>query len=256
MGVLGETFRRRQVRQRHGLEQSQPLATLLISYHALRTSNARDKVNSLLGLAFDENLLDVPVDYSSSVEAIYTTAAARIVRRHQSVDLLLGNLGDKAYNLPSWVPGWSTWRFGTGCMIFDAYHAASGQTKPELHVAGNALNAAGCIFDKVFELSDCVGPRFSESDKATGRFLPTISPNQNLVAGLKTVEWLGVQLDAIAQLGQYPKDPESQLEVLWRTLINNTTFQEIPAEEEHFSYFYAYFASCARWNQTTLHFFK
>lgn len=42
-------------------------------------------------------------------------------------------------------------------------------------------------------------------------------------------------------LGSTPKDPESQLEVLWCTLINNTTFQEI-----YFSYFDAYFASCAR----------
>lgn len=231
------------------------LLELLCAFHPLQTSDPRDKVYSLLGLASGRDALQLKVDYTDTVESLYITVAKSIVAKYQPIEMLYSNLGTKNLSLPSWVPDWSKWRFGNCGMLFDKWSCASGQTRETMRVEGDALDVAGCLFDQITHLSGQVGSRFTSAyskerrnnkineDTPEREFENKEAVGQDREDMLPTHRWLAVQLERVAQLQPYP-DGSLPLDVLWRTLTTSITLEEQAAEPDHVAYYDAHLALC------------
>ena len=144
--------------------QSRSLFNLLKSFRCCYSSDPRDKVYALLGLANDQMLHQVvSVDYSKSVEAVYLQCAQFLVRNGCGMEMLIeaGSYQeredtDPKPSLPSWIPDWSR----EYSVHFRGYRAA-GQTQSdiELEDGGNGLNAKGIRIDVIDALAPPLGWR-------------------------------------------------------------------------------------------------
>ena len=140
--------------------QCRSLIKLLGSFQQCYSSDPRDKVYALLGLANDQALHQVvSVDYSKSVEAVYLQCAQFLVRNGCGMEMLI-QAGtpperedtDLKPSLPSWVPDWSReWSNYLG----DWQYRAAGQTQSdvELEDGGNGLKAKGIRVDVIDALA-------------------------------------------------------------------------------------------------------
>jgi hypothetical protein len=232
------------------------LLDLLSNFHPLQASDPRDKVYSLLGLASDRDALNLPIDYTCTAASLYITVAAHIISIYQPIEILYCNLGTKNLALPSWVPDWSKWRFGTHGMLLDYTSCAGGHTRPAMRVVGgDALDIAGCLFDQITLLSGLVGPRFtgsisnerrnrkSDGQTAEREYEKEGECEQDREDMLPTHEWLVAQVELVAQLQPYP-DGSLPLDVLWRTLTSNITRAKQTASADYVAYFCAHLALC------------
>lgn len=203
------------------------LLELLQRLHPLQATDPRDKVYSVLNLATDREDLSLSVDYICSAEELYTVVAARIVSCSLSLDILYSCLSTKSFSLPSWVPDWSTWKFGIHGTLVDLCYSTCADSSPHLQVdaSGSELNVAGCLVDKLVELSDGVGQYY------IGNVAQPNHPGRPA--------WLVKQTKRVMQLQPYPNGTPA-IEVLWRTLIGNMTFYEEEADGAYAHYFYAH----------------
>ena len=138
------------------------LINLLYSFRHCYSSDPRDKVYALLGLANDQGTHQMAsVDYSKSVEAVYLECAQFLVRNGNGMVMLaLAGISqrreetDLKLSLPSWVPDWSgggpnysgTWGY---------HYRAAGETQIDIGLedGGNGLNAKGIRIDVVDALA-------------------------------------------------------------------------------------------------------
>lgn len=187
------------------------LLELLKLTHPFRATDPRDKVYSLLGFLANYNRKSLRIDYQCPVEELYIAVARTILTESPTLNILYSNLGKKALHLPSWVPDWSTWQYGSHGTACESDHMACGSTQPELrlHHSTNRFDVTGCLISKIVQVSDRVGPHFE------GPFRP-INAQQR--------QWLNEQERIIQQLEPYPGGIDST-DVLWKTLIANTTLR-------------------------------
>ena len=160
-------FLRQRLFHQHSLDQKKrSLLDLLVTFYVnlrpraiLRSTDPRDKIYGLLGIASDAEQLKIAPDYSKSITEAYTEAATKI--------LSLGKLELLQYvhpqnpNMPSWVPDWEQpVRHLTpyDCRELDKPFSADA-TMPALHprqIPGDlsVLECHGCTVDSVFSFSD------------------------------------------------------------------------------------------------------
>jgi len=205
------------------------LLDLLQSFHPFQASDARDEIYALISHSTDWNDLGIRVDYTISPERLYTTVAARILSEYQDLHLLLSNLHQKSLIIPSWVPDWSTWHFGSDLAGtgFDATLSASGSTSVELCVdeVECKLAVSGCLVDKINWVGDMI--------------LPFYTTHRGPVAARRQA-WIGEQVEFLRKLEPYPDTGTDITEVLWQTLISNTTHNEIRADSSYSAFFEAH----------------
>jgi hypothetical protein len=201
------------------------LLDLLVFSHPFSVSDTRDKFYALLGLASDSENVALVIDYSQTIEQVYTTTAIRILESSASLQILYSNLDKKNLSLPSWVPDWSTWLFGSCGMAFGANYSAHGNTVVELrvHPKENELEVAGCLFSRIVSVSTSIGPHYISSTRGASR----------------RKKWIEEQMQLIQSLAPYP-DGSDVYDTFWRTLIGNTTLHENGAEDDNKSYFGAH----------------
>lgn len=94
-----------------------PLLTLLLNFRECRSTENKDKVYALLGLASDCHTLHIIPDYSKSFQDVYTLTAKQIMRQTKTLKLMIaaGTIYDtsgqphvcRSKGLPFWVPDWS-----------------------------------------------------------------------------------------------------------------------------------------------------
>ncbi|KAH9203704.1 heterokaryon incompatibility protein-domain-containing protein [Leptodontidium sp. 2 PMI_412] len=107
--------KRTELRRRYGLaiHISQRISTrvrllfdMLWNTWDRESSDPRDKVFAILGLV--KGYRDrIAVDYDKPMEVVFKEAASAIIKRENSLDLLLAACGpSRQDNLPSWVPDW------------------------------------------------------------------------------------------------------------------------------------------------------
>ena len=191
------------------------LEDVLPMMHPFRASDPRDKVYSLLGQAYDLKGISLSIDYNCPVEDLYINVARQILNRSTALQILYYNCGRKSYNLPSWVPDWSTWRFGHNGTCVDRVFSACGPTSPKVRVldTANRLEIAGCLISKITFLSENIG-QFYESHDCPQR-----------------AAWLHKQLNLLDIHGPYAEGAETAHDMLWRTLVSDTTFREEKARQ-------------------------
>ncbi|KAM6513553.1 hypothetical protein FALCPG4_18962 [Fusarium falciforme] len=202
------------------------LLSLLQHAHPLRATDPRDKVYSLLGLAVDRDNLALPIDYHCNTEQLYVTVASRILETSPALGILYSNLNAKSLTLPSWVPDWSTWQFGSYGMSYTSNYSACAYTAPDLrvHDSGSRLDISGCLVDKIVQQSNRVGAYYED------HHLPGL---------FRRNAWLKEQEELVRQLEPYP-DGSDISDVLWRTLIANITLQTDVAGENYKAFYYAH----------------
>ena len=147
--------------------QYRSLINLLRSFRKCHSSDPRDKVYALVGLANDQGVHEmVPVDYAKSVEAVYLECAKFLVRNGDGMEMLLqagisqtrdGN-GVKL-SMPSWVPNWSQEMYPYMNRPLEDDRAA-GETKPDMEIQdrGIGLNVKGMRIDVIDALPQLVFP--------------------------------------------------------------------------------------------------
>jgi hypothetical protein len=98
----------------HWLPASEPHADILTVLRKSRncsSSDPRDKVFAVLGLAHQRYQTALPVDYSLTFEEVFMRLAIHLIEEEKSLDVLKYVTGeaDTAHpqNLPSWVPRWN-----------------------------------------------------------------------------------------------------------------------------------------------------
>jgi len=202
------------------------LSELLQNFHPFLASDPRDKIYSVLGLAHDAESLTIPLDYNLPVEQLYITTACQIFGSSQDIGLLYHNLDKKAFHLPSWVPDWSTWVYGSLGIAFDASYKASGETVTNIQVypSEEKIELAGCLVDRISKLSSPIGPHYHKfnGDSAAGR-----------------IRWLREQEAFVQALKPYPNG-SALTDVLWRTLIGDLTLQKQRATDSYKQLFEAH----------------
>jgi hypothetical protein len=212
------------------------LFDLLSRSHSFRASDPRDKVYSVLGLACDAHVVNIKIDYKCTPESLYLTVATRILETDPSLDILYGNLLTKSLNLPSWVPDWSTWHFGSYGTACSCDYASGGGTKTELRVRGAKLDVKGSLVDRIVSLSQPIGPLYKNYDQS---------------ATTKRQAWLHKEMSTFKNIqetkgsiyNEKNTSHESWLDpfsAFWRTLIGDITFDEVPARADYAPYFHAH----------------
>ncbi|OCK81312.1 HET-domain-containing protein [Lepidopterella palustris CBS 459.81] len=144
---------------RHG-DLNKTLLQLLRRSHSFQSTDARDKIFALIGMARDREDLGIEPAYHKPARDIYIETAVKILDTESTLDLLSSVRGDKQIDLPSWVPDWSTFdcmRYGVNnCLRFakllDAglYQAGSAQ-RPQVTFSSDSteLTAKGLLFDEL-----------------------------------------------------------------------------------------------------------
>lgn len=199
---------------------------LLLRFHPFQASDPRDKVYSLLGLAVDGDAMNLQVDYTIAPEKLYIKVASRILALYARLDILYHNLPTKTLSLPSWVPDWSTWVYGTDAVINDWIYSASGSSTPNVrvHASENRIELNGGLIGQICRISSPIGPYYRTFD-------PADTKTRN--------RWLQAQEEFVSSLQSYPVGSET-VEILWRTLIGNVTLSGMPADVYYQAYFDAH----------------
>lgn len=144
--------------------------------HHLESSDPRDRIFALLGLASDQEHLEIYPDYTLTCQEVYVQAVAALLRQGH-LSLLSHIQYPKTQNhLPSWVPDWSR-PVSDPLQIVEDDHIsltpkffASGSTKQGLNImvirqglASWSLTLDGYVYDRVCQ---------------TGRFPRRVSTNE------------------------------------------------------------------------------
>lgn len=83
------------------------LESLLKKTMTFQSTDARDKVFALLGLAQEEDRSAIVPDYSKSVKAVYADLAIYLISKN--INIIYLNIDSPYHSLPSWIPDWSWW---------------------------------------------------------------------------------------------------------------------------------------------------
>ena len=130
------------------------LLRLLRVLHLSRTTDPRDKIYCLLGLADDIGTAPTP-DYSQSVEEVYRTFAVHFIKSCEGLSILRNSGTSQGARVnATWVPRWDRWSHarvldGTldGSFVFQA--SGSLQAHFEYEEDNSLLKVRGVYFDQV-----------------------------------------------------------------------------------------------------------
>jgi len=130
--------------------QSLTLFKALRLCRQLSCTNPRDRVYGMLGIASDEAKTHIKVEYTRSVEDIYTDAALAVLLTDEQPMLLLSNVVcDSTLSLTSWVPDWSLGSVNNPLGARKCYKAA-GDTHAVFEVPNrDQLRLAGSLVAEV-----------------------------------------------------------------------------------------------------------
>jgi hypothetical protein len=155
-------------------------------------SNKRDKVFALLGLAPDAaDIVGFP-DYSTEVSQLYQNVARACIRKYDSFEILcyadnLETPRTERFEVPSWVPDWSTPVSATTFSIlsrtsndsFARYHVDNYlQWIPIMHSQDQDLTAWGYEIDSIASTGEQWGP--CTNHLAGSKELGTTEPNEEI----------------------------------------------------------------------------
>jgi hypothetical protein len=200
------------------------LGQLLRACRAQKCTDARDKVFAILPLASDSELLQIKVEYSMSVQRLYTRVAANIIQQAKSLEILKAAGREKPSDLPSWVPDWTVnsavvpldWNefFLSTESIY--VYSAGGLNGCHAAVKADAdsgvLCFQGAIIDRISFLMDIV-------------CVKTKTKDHSWVAWLKDTR-------QVYDTGLYPTREAMRL-ALWLTLIGGRTHDRRKATDDY-----------------------
>lgn len=97
-----------------------------LELNILNTTEMRDKIYALLGVAPERDQLGIMPDYYKNLDLIFKETACALLRAGCIEVLVSASSQNKSLQLPSWVPDWSTDING---YFFRLYHADKGHSQ-------------------------------------------------------------------------------------------------------------------------------
>jgi hypothetical protein len=127
-----------------------------ISLFASReVSDPRDKVYGLLGLAVGDEIGMVEPDYTSFLEEVFYAAALGSIERNKNLDVLSYLVGERADQLPSFVPDWTHQpdfkEYWLRLNFLGSFSAATDTIARVEEVATGKLAVIGILVDSILE---------------------------------------------------------------------------------------------------------
>ena len=128
------------------------LISLFSTTTSLKTSERRDRVYGLLGIALDLEAGDIAVDYALPFERVYSLVAEMCIKKYQSLMFLCYKpMIDGPYELPTWLPAaekcaiilWPAIIASANFGLISAAHGAS------IQADGLALSVRGVCVDAI-----------------------------------------------------------------------------------------------------------
>jgi hypothetical protein len=152
---------------------------LLVSAKAgeIRSSDPRDAIFALLGLANDASTLEIQVDYELTPHVCFIRTSKALLRQGHLRLLWLSSQPKNLMSLPSWVPDWSgEWDLNYCILAYcrrdlrrdlpgsdDGTFTAGGSSEPSLTFetvnSRELLVIRGSIYDRIQETSAVLGNR-------------------------------------------------------------------------------------------------
>lgn len=144
------------------------LISLLDQYRQQESTDPRDKIFALLGIAGSKDIssLGCKVDYTTDVVKVYTNLAGSYIQRDRNLDILgYVQCGSSIPYLPSWVPDWTSqgdipinFRSRNLSNICFNHHAGgeNGCGGISTSMDGKTLNSTGIIFDQIERISGLI----------------------------------------------------------------------------------------------------
>lgn len=83
------------------------LESLLRRTMTFQSTDPRDKVFALLGIAQEEDRSAIVPDYSKSLKTVYADLAIYLISKN--INIIYLNTDSPYHSLPSWIPDWSWW---------------------------------------------------------------------------------------------------------------------------------------------------
>lgn len=209
--------------------------TLLELLRLTRKYNAtdpRDKVFALHGVVTDPGSIGAAVDYSKTLEEVYTDVAVHELMQKKTL-FCLANAGisprPENPKLPSWVADWSHDNERKSIIAAGAKFNADRGSPPILSISDDRkiLTVRGFVFDTIAELNRVLATRERIDMDPTS----DIAQKKKIIEGKRTIE------NCIELAKGAHKFPEGQTseEALWRTLCCDLT-PDIPPNRAPESY--------------------
>lgn len=119
-----------------------PMLRLLQQLPDRKSTDPRDRVLALIGLSSDADTLGLRIDYRESTAELYHNLACSLLR-HEYLHMLSSCSGSSNFDLPSWVPDWTSPRkciplqqwskdASTSSILQPSFSASGGRQQPEL----------------------------------------------------------------------------------------------------------------------------
>jgi hypothetical protein len=196
----------------HRTEEEPDLLTLMTTFRAHRCSDPRDKVYGMASMARDVRRRSFPVDYNLSIGQVYLQAAKWTIESTKKLNVLCCRFGqDPAFNLPSWVPDWTSKRYQNQLSPTSGYLATGYTlTDAEFSRGSRILAVAGCCLGTI----DILGEAYTE-------YSAQVHLSKQMA---KTIQrWLQLALYGNSpNTDEHPPDVgDACINAFWRTLICN-----------------------------------
>ncbi len=194
---------------RHDLWSNLPLPnleTLLSRTMTFHSTDPRDKVFALLGLALENDRLAILPDYSKSLKEVYTELAVYLLSK--DINMLYFNTDSPYHELPSWVPDWSWWSRRWPLWTTNSYNAGgktvrSGRFSNDL----KTFTVPGLLIDQISATDEFV-PRGNDVIFYNASHVSLIVENIETLLRKRREE----------QPNLAPLSPEKS-DALWQTLV-------------------------------------
>ena len=204
-----------------------PLSLLLNASRGFGATDPRDKAIALVGLADHRSLgssATAVLDYSKSVEDLYTEVTGHLIKRERSLNLLssVEDIVDRVFmSLPSWVPNYSIWQrhtiLGSSIRVphLNFHAAGNSQVVARWQPGSRVLELDGICYDTIETVST------SSLDRQT--------EDENVI-----LEWLYLAEPLIRR--------GFRIEGFWRALIGERKKGDFPGPEQYGVPFEGYLA--------------
>jgi hypothetical protein len=229
LGGLSKMIEARTLKQER---QQAKLQDVLLSMFTFDSTDPRDKIFALLGIATDTADASLDPDYTTSAEDIYTRTAAYLLKRDNCI-LILHNAGTglprKYVDVPSWVPQWVSSFGDDHAVLGQRGYKAAGNTVPSLSFRkADTLAIESILIDTV----ESVSP-----ERPFGN-IDFTAPGYQWTSLCELVQWFR-EVDVMIKnfrhtkdgliSDQYPNRSYTWDEAYWRTLIGDGASAPAPA---------------------------
>ena len=205
--------------------QDRRLLALLVNFRRALSTDPRDKIYAMLGLASDVEGAP-PQDYSRSVKDVYQDYALHLISRGLGLETLChagltqGEPKPELKDLPSWVPNWSKNSADYLRYQFGLFQTAS-NTRPEIEIEADKLGITvkGIVVDRV---------------SATA---PALLSTTEFHENLHVTQWLQweEETNRIAQTSR--TKPSNNIDVYTRALVADGLLKGQEPTEEYSKFF-------------------